>query len=59
MDKTTNSAICNETIFTDFFKKNATALRNYLLYKFGNEQQAEDVVQEAFVKLWQIGRAHV
>ena len=23
------------------------------MYKFGNEQQAEDVVQEAFVKLWQ------
>lgn len=28
-------------------------MRNYLLYKFGNQDQAEDMTQEAFIKLWQ------
>lgn len=47
------SGICKETIFSGFFKSHAKALRNYLYYKFGNEDQAEDITQEAFVKLWQ------
>lgn len=44
---------CDEAIFTAFFKSNVTALRNYLLYKFGDAAQAEDITQEAFIKLWQ------
>jgi len=28
-------------------------LRNYLYYKFGNLESAEDIVQESFIKLWQ------
>ena len=47
------SGICKETIFSVFFKSHAKALRNYLYYKFGNNDQAEDITQEAFVKLWQ------
>jgi len=45
--------LCKETIFSDFFKKHAKSLRNHLLYKFGNQDQAEDLTQEAFIKLWQ------
>ena len=45
--------LCNEIIFTDFFKKHAKPLRNYLLYKYGNCEQAEDVTQTVFSKLWQ------
>lgn len=48
-----NTSICQETIFSDFFKNHAKPLRNYLLYKFGNIDQAEDMTQEAFIKLWQ------
>lgn len=44
--------MCKETVFSDFFRKQALPLRNFLLYKFGNAQQAEDIAQEAFVKLW-------
>ncbi|TYP72864.1 RNA polymerase sigma factor [Aquimarina intermedia] len=44
--------ICNERIFNDFFKSNARLLRNYLYYKFGDLDQAEDLVQESFIKLW-------
>jgi RNA polymerase sigma-70 factor (ECF subfamily) len=47
------SNICNESIFSDFFKNHVNALRNFLIYKFGNENHAEDMTQEAFIKLWQ------
>lgn len=47
------AGICEEMIFSDFFRSNAKTLRNYLFYKFGNEEQANDISQEAFVKLWE------
>jgi RNA polymerase sigma-70 factor (family 1) len=47
------AGICKEAIFSTFFKSHAKALRNYLFYKFGNEDQAEDITQDAFIKLWQ------
>lgn len=53
MSKDNTSDICKENIFSDFFSKHAKALKNYLYYKFGNEEQAEDITQEAFIKLWQ------
>ena len=53
MEEPQNTGLCKETIFSDFFKKHAKSLRNHLLYKFGNQDQAEDLTQEAFIKLWQ------
>ena len=47
------SNICNEIIFSTFFKSHAKSLRNFLYYKYGNKDQAEDLAQEAFIKLWQ------
>lgn len=47
------SGICEEMAFASFFRANSKVLRNYLLYKFGNEEQANDVAQEAFIKLWE------
>jgi len=47
------SETCNEIVFSNFFKKHAKSLRNFLFYKYGNKDQAEDLVQEAFIKLWQ------
>lgn len=47
------SGICNERVFSDFFNKQVRPLRNFLFYKYGNEDQAEDLTQEAFIKLWQ------
>ncbi len=44
---------CDEINFSAFFKVNIKPLRNYLLYKFGNKEKAEDMAQDAFVKLWQ------
>lgn len=53
MNKEIINNLCNELVFTDFFKKHVKPLRNYLLYKFGNNAQAEDVAQNVFIKLWQ------
>ncbi|MFP5438697.1 MAG: RNA polymerase sigma factor [Bacteroidia bacterium] len=44
---------CEEVTFSALFKKYAKTLRNYLYYKFGNEEQADDMTQEAFIKLWE------
>lgn len=53
MSKDEITGICKENIFSSFFKSHVKSLRNYLYYKFGNEDQAEDITQEAFIKLWQ------
>ena len=53
MEKSSFLGICDEIIFLNFFKSNAKVLQNYLYYKFGNSEQAQDICQEAFIKLWQ------
>jgi RNA polymerase sigma-70 factor (ECF subfamily) len=53
MANTNQSNTCDEIIFSSFFKSHIKALRNFLFYKFGNKEQAQDIAQEAFVKLWQ------
>jgi RNA polymerase sigma factor (sigma-70 family) len=53
MENHYNSGICKENVFSEFFKNHVKPLRNYLIYKFGNIDQAEDATQEAFIKLWQ------
>lgn len=49
----TMSLTCNEIKFSAFFKEHVKGLRNFLYYKFGNSEFAEDKTQEAFIKLWQ------
>jgi RNA polymerase sigma-70 factor (family 1) len=53
MEKHLKLGICEENIFSVFFKNNINVLRNFLIYKYGNQEQAEDIAQEAFIKLWQ------
>ncbi|MEM9143835.1 MAG: sigma-70 family RNA polymerase sigma factor [Bacteroidota bacterium] len=45
-------SVCEKRVFNKLFDLNAEPLRNYLYYQCGNRQQAEDLVQEAFIKLW-------
>ena len=47
------SNVCEEQIFSKVFKAHSKTVFNYIFYKFGNEEKANDAVQEAFVKLWQ------
>jgi len=51
MDK--NTTICNEIIFNKVYKAHGKAIWRFIYFKCGNEAQAEDLVQDAFIKLWQ------
>jgi len=50
----TNStkSVCDQQVFNTVFDQQAETLRNYLYYRCGDMQQAEDLVQDAFIKLW-------
>ncbi len=48
-----SQGICEEYNFTKFFRAHISGLRNYLFFKFGDGALADDLAQEAFVKLWQ------
>lgn len=48
-----DASMCKQEVFADFFKKQVKALRNFLFYRFGDTDQANDMTQEAFVALWQ------
>jgi RNA polymerase sigma-70 factor (family 1) len=45
--------ICDRKIFSEFFNQHVTALRNFIYYRFGDADVADDIAQEAFIKLWQ------
>lgn len=44
---------CKEEHFRQVFEAQAEKLRNFLFYRTGNLAQAEDHMQEAFIRLWQ------
>lgn len=48
-----DTSICKQEVFAAIFKKQVKALRNFLFYRFGDSDQANDMTQEAFVALWQ------
>lgn len=45
-------SVCEEKVYNNLYETHAESLRNHLYYKFGDLTQAEDIVQEAFIKLW-------
>jgi RNA polymerase sigma-70 factor (family 1) len=47
-----HESLCNQKTFDFVFFSHAKDLRNYLYYKFGDLETAEDIVQESFIKLW-------
>lgn len=53
IEKETSACLCSEPIFKSVFEANFTLLRNFLIYKFRDLERAEDVAQNAFVKLWE------
>jgi len=48
-----SKSVCKPKVYESLFKEHANNLRNFLYYKFGNIESAEDIVQESFIKLWQ------
>ncbi len=47
-----NDSVCFEPTYRKLFDEHSEALRNYIYYRSGDLQQAEDLVQDAFIKLW-------
>ncbi|PIB28161.1 RNA polymerase sigma factor [Maribacter sp. 4G9] len=45
--------VCKESTYSTLFNAYSKTIFNYIYYKFGNEEKANDAVQEAFVKLWE------
>jgi RNA polymerase sigma-70 factor (family 1) len=49
-----NKKLCTDIVFRSVFDSNFKVLRNFLVYKFrGDIESAEDIAQNAFVKLWE------
>ena len=45
-------SVCEDKTYKDLFELHSKSLRNFIYYKCGDIQQAEDIVQDAFIKLW-------
>lgn len=45
-------SVCEEKNFDSLFNTHYESATNYIYYKCGNLQQAEDIVQDAFLKIW-------
>jgi len=52
MSKIPNDNICKEKVFNGIFKTYSKDLYNFLYYKYGANNNPQDVVQVAFEKLW-------
>ncbi len=46
-------SICEKKIFESVFVEHAENLRNFMYYKSGDFQRSEDLMQDAFSKLWE------
>ena len=48
-----SNSVCQEEVYKSVFDTQAEGLRNFMYYKTGNLQQSEDLMQDAFGKLWE------
>ncbi|MEM1219708.1 MAG: RNA polymerase sigma-70 factor [Bacteroidota bacterium] len=49
---TESKNLCEERTYSEVFRTYSKTLLNYLYYKTGNEALSQDVLQEAFTRLW-------
>lgn len=45
-------SVCEEKIYEKAFRDYANVVRNFIFFKCGNAAQADDLTQDAFIKLW-------
>ena len=50
MSKGKNS--CKEDVFNSLYRELSPMLHNFIYFKGGRKEQSYDIVQEAFIKLW-------
>ena len=48
----TTKSVCEQRVFESLFNKYSKTLRNFIYFKCGDADQADDLAQDAFVKLW-------
>lgn len=46
------TSVCEDHVFEKVFKEYSKIVRNFIYFKCGNADQADDLTQDAFVKLW-------
>ena len=44
--------VCEEGLFNELFRNHSKNLYQFLYYRYGEENHPRDIVQEAFIKLW-------
>lgn len=47
-------SICEQQVYNQIFRAHYESLTRYIYYKCGNLHQAEDIVQNVFIKLWKL-----
>ena len=52
MEEKRDGNVCDEKLFNEIFKSHSRELHNFLYYKYGGEHDLKDIVQDAFIKLW-------
>ena len=45
--------VCEENIFSQVYKEHSNPVWNFIYFKCGDTARADDLIQEAFLKLWQ------
>ena len=45
--------VCEEKTFDAIYRTHASSLRNFIFFKCGDNDRSYDIVQEAFIKLWE------
>ncbi|MBZ9779592.1 RNA polymerase sigma-70 factor [Psychroflexus sp. CAK8W] len=53
MEKNLVDNVCEEKVYERVYNTYSEVINNYFYYKFGNQEMAEESVQEAFIKLWE------
>tara|TARA_B100000767_G_C19391026_1_gene379865 strand:+ start:53 stop:571 length:519 start_codon:yes stop_codon:yes gene_type:complete len=48
-----STSVCEAKVFEKLYQKYSKTLYSFIYYKCGDKAQAEDLVQETFVKMWQ------
>lgn len=46
------TTVCEEKVFSKIYRDFSKDVHDYLYYKFGNQIDIEDIVQNVFMKLW-------
>ena len=52
MSRAKKQNVCEDVLFQELFKTHSRDLYKFLYYKYGEENNPQDLVQEAFIKLW-------